>query len=239
MQLRPKDGPEPPPAGGGFLTGKEPFAGTGPLLTLGATIPLENGATMNRVKLLIVEDDQPFGWALKDVVARAGYRFRFARSGAEALEAVALESFDLVLQDIKLPDTNGLDVLQGITACQPRCGSIMMTGQGTVEDAIRAMKLGAFEFLTKPFRMEKLFLSIENFFESKGLVMTRCSLLSSCLFFKKGLPEMPCTTESLKDKYCRGNYGECARFIVCQACGNDKVPHNLSPNDVFETLNVT
>ncbi|HBG07078.1 MAG TPA: hypothetical protein DDY22_16360, partial [Geobacter sp.] len=100
-------------------------------------------------------------------------------------------------------------------------------------------KLGAFDFLTKPFRMEKLFLSIESFFESKGVAMTRCSLLGSCLFFKKGLPEMPCTTESLKDKYCRGNYGECARFIVSKTYGSEKVPHDLSPNDVFESLKVT
>ncbi|OGU07767.1 MAG: hypothetical protein A2075_19245 [Geobacteraceae bacterium GWC2_58_44] len=69
--------------------------------------------------------------------------------------------------------------------------------------------------------------------------MSLCSLLDSCVFFKKGLEEMPCTTESLKEKYCRGNYGACARFIVCHAYGRDKISHDLAPNDVFETLKVT
>ena len=188
---------------------------------------------MNRVKLLIVEDDPLLGFILRDVVASAGYRLLLARNGAEALEAVALESFDLVLQDLRLPDANGLDVLQEIRARQPRCGSIMITGYGTSEDVVRAMKLGAFDFLTKPFAMEKLFGSIESFFESRGVEMTRCALLGRCAFFKKGLPEMPCTTESLKDRYCRGSYRDCARYTLYQACGSDKVPHDLAPNNVY------
>src|SRR6266540_2750511 len=123
---------------------------------------------MGKVKLLIVEDDPLFGQALKDVVAGAGYRFRFAASGAEALEAVAEESFDLVVQDIKLPDANGLDVLQEIISRQPHCGAIVMTGCGTIDSAVRAMKLGAFDFLTKPFPMGMLFSKIDNFLELKA-----------------------------------------------------------------------
>ena len=69
--------------------------------------------------------------------------------------------------------------------------------------------------------------------------MTRCSLLSSCVFFRNGLTEMPCTTESLKNKYCRGNYGECARFMISKTRGSEKVPHDLAPNDMFESLEVT
>ena len=190
---------------------------------------------MNRVKLLIVEDDPLFGRALMAVVAKAGYRLRLARNGVEALEAVDRENFDLVLQDLKLPDADGLVILQEIAARQPRCGSIMMTGKGTVEDAVMAMKLGAFDFLTKPFPMEVLFLKIESFFELKGMAMVHCIFLDSCFFFNNGLSEMPCTTESLKDKYCRGNFVECARFAVSQARGRDKTPRDLSPNDVHET----
>src|SRR6266567_8063479 len=70
--------------------------------------------TMGMVKLLIVEDDPLFGQALKEVVEGAGYRLRLTASGAEALEAIAEESFDLVVQDVNLPDANGLDVLQEI-----------------------------------------------------------------------------------------------------------------------------
>lgn len=98
------------------------------------------------------------------------------------------------------------------------------------------MKLGALDFLTKPFPMEALFERIESYFESKGMKLSRCSLLGSCTFFADGIPEMPCTTESLKDKYCRGNYDECARYMVFKACGRDKVPRELPPSDRYETL---
>ncbi|HBG08358.1 MAG: sigma-54-dependent Fis family transcriptional regulator [Geobacteraceae bacterium GWC2_58_44] len=124
---------------------------------------------MCSVKLLIVEDDPLFGSALKEVITGAGYDLRLAASGAEALAAVAEESFDLVVQDIKLPDANGLDILREILFRQPHCGSLVMTGYGTIEDAVTAMKLGAFDFLTKPFPMELLFLKIESFLELKKL----------------------------------------------------------------------
>ena len=124
---------------------------------------------MSSVKLLIVEDDPLFGGALGEALEGVGYRLRLAVSGAGALEAIAEESFDLVVQDIKLPDANGLDILQEIIARQPHCGAIVMTGYGTIESALRAMKLGAFDFLTKPFPMEILFLKIESFLELKRM----------------------------------------------------------------------
>jgi DNA-binding NtrC family response regulator len=124
---------------------------------------------MSRVKLLVVEDDPLFGGALKEVITGAGYDLRLAVSGADALAAVAEESFDLVIQDINLPDANGIDILREILFRQPHCGSLVMTGYGTIEDAVTAMKLGAFDFLTKPFPMELLFLKIESFLELKRL----------------------------------------------------------------------
>lgn len=117
---------------------------------------------MRNAKILIVEDDPLFGSALTEVFEGSEYRVRLTASGAEALAAVAEEGFDLVLQDIKLPDANGIEVLQEIMARQPQCGSLVMTGYGTVDDAVKAMKLGAFDFLTKPFPMELLFLKIRN-----------------------------------------------------------------------------
>jgi len=124
---------------------------------------------MTDMRLLVVEDDPLFGAALKEVLIGAGYNLRLAASGAEALAAVAEESFDLVVQDIKLPDASGLDILREILIRQPHCGSLVMTGYGTIEDAVTAMKLGAFDFLTKPFPMEMLFLKIESFLELKRM----------------------------------------------------------------------
>lgn len=122
---------------------------------------------MGKVKLLLVEDDPHFGGALQEVLKGAGYTIRLAVSGAEALAACAEESFDLVLQDLKLPDASGLDILREILVRQPHCRSLVMTGYGSIGDAVTAMKLGALDFLTKPFPMETLFLKIDNFLELK------------------------------------------------------------------------
>ena len=130
---------------------------------------------MGRGKILIVEDDPLFGRALLEVFAGSGYRTRLAVSGADALGAAAEESFDLVVQDIKLPDANGIDVLQQILARQPHCGSLVMTGYGTIDDAVKAMKLGAFDYLTKPFPMELLFLKIESFLHLKRVGQQRAA----------------------------------------------------------------
>ncbi|PKN12851.1 MAG: sigma-54-dependent Fis family transcriptional regulator [Deltaproteobacteria bacterium HGW-Deltaproteobacteria-4] len=124
---------------------------------------------MHNVRLLLVEDDPLFGKALQEVITGAGYNLRLAVNGAEALAVAAEESFDLVIQDIKLPDANGLDILREILFRQPHCGALVMTGYGTIDDAVKAMKLGAFDFLTKPFPMEVLFLKIESFLEMKGI----------------------------------------------------------------------
>lgn len=123
---------------------------------------------MDKVKLLIIEADPLLGGALKGLLERTGYRPSLAASGTEALEAAAEESFDLVLLDIWLPDADGLDILRKITDCRPYCGSIVMTGYYSIDVAVKAMKLGAFDFLTKPFPMEMLFLKIESFLASRG-----------------------------------------------------------------------
>jgi DNA-binding NtrC family response regulator len=122
---------------------------------------------MRNAKILIVEDDPLFSRALGEVFSEEDYQVRIAASGAEALTAVGEEGFDILVQDIRLPDANGIDVLKEITTRQPGCGALVMTGYGTVEDAVRAMKLGAFDFITKPFPMELLFDKIQKYLDAR------------------------------------------------------------------------
>lgn len=124
---------------------------------------------MQTLKLLLVEDDPLLGEALQEALENNGYRVRLAESGAGALEAANEESFDLLLQDVKLPDADGLDILQEIQSRQPGCHALVMTGQGTVEMAVQAMKLGAFDFLTKPFDVGILMLKLERLLEFRSL----------------------------------------------------------------------
>lgn len=124
---------------------------------------------MPAVKLLLVEDDPLLGEALHEALCRKGYHTRLAPSGAAALSACSEESFDLVLQDVKLPDLDGLDLLGDILSRQPRCHALVMTGQATVEMAVRAMKLGAFDFITKPFPVDVLLMKLERLLEFRSL----------------------------------------------------------------------
>jgi len=117
---------------------------------------------MTDIKLLLVEDDPLLGAALHEALSRQGYLTRLAASGAAALAAGSDESFDLVLQDVRLPDADGLDVLSEILALQPHCHALVMTGQATVDMAVRAMKLGAFDFITKPFPVDVLLMKLER-----------------------------------------------------------------------------
>lgn len=124
---------------------------------------------MKDVKLLLVEDDPLLGEALHEALCRKGYQARLVTSGAEALSVSSDDSFDLVLQDVRLPDANGLDVLSEILARQPHCLALVMTGQATVEMAVRAMKLGAFDFITKPFPVDVLLLKLERLLEFRSI----------------------------------------------------------------------
>jgi DNA-binding NtrC family response regulator len=153
---------------------------------------------MKSVKLLVVEDDPLFGAALKEVITGAGYGLRLAASGAEALAAAAEESFDLVVQDIKLPDANGLDILREILIRQPHSGALVMTGYGTIEDAVKAMKLGAFDFLTKPFPMELLFLKIESFLSQKKQVQVNSAQRSKLSAFPEITTRSPAMLAALE-----------------------------------------
>jgi DNA-binding NtrC family response regulator len=120
-------------------------------------------------KLLLVEDDPHLGVALKQALATAGYQVRLAQSGAEGIAAAAEEGFDLLLQDVQLPDAHGLDILRQVLTRQPQCRALVMTAYATVETAVEAMKLGAFDFMTKPFPVESLLFKIARVLEYKKL----------------------------------------------------------------------
>lgn len=124
---------------------------------------------MKSLKVLIVEDDPLFGDSLREAVEGKGYLVRLATSGAAALEATSEEGFDLLLQDVKLPDADGLDILREIFARQPHCQALVMTGHASIELAVEAMKVGAFDFISKPFPMEVLFLKIERALDIRQL----------------------------------------------------------------------
>jgi len=121
------------------------------------------------IKILIVEDDPLLWQPLQTALEGEGYSVRVAMDGADALAASAEESFDLLLEDLHLPDASGLDIMREITLRHPACKVLVMTGHATIENAVEAMKIGAFDFITKPFHLELVFLKIRRLIEFRDM----------------------------------------------------------------------
>ncbi len=107
-------------------------------------------------KILIVDDDEGLVHFLERFFTKQGYGVRSCHNGQAALEAMARESFDLILLDYKMPGLNGLDTLRELRTSQVKTPVIIMTAYGTTDTAIEAMKLGAYDYLLKPFDREEL-----------------------------------------------------------------------------------
>jgi DNA-binding NtrC family response regulator len=127
-------------------------------------------------KILIVDDEPAICSGCNIILSENGYDVETALSGQKGLEKIANTSFDLILLDIRLPDITGIEILKKIDEKKIDTSVIIMTGHGTVENAVEAMKNGAFDFITKPFNEKELEKSILKALESRALVQENLSL---------------------------------------------------------------
>ncbi len=119
--------------------------------------------------LLIVDDDGEFRASVVQRFARRGHNVQDAGNGEEALAMADRRQFDVAVIDMMMPGMSGMELLERLRAQNPESEVIMLTGQGSVESAVRAMKLGAFDYLTKPFPLADLEALIEKAYERRLL----------------------------------------------------------------------
>jgi DNA-binding NtrC family response regulator len=121
-------------------------------------------------KLLVVDDEQSMRQLLSLVFGREGYEVRTARTGREALEILRLSAVDVIISDVKMPDMSGIELLREVRAIAPDTPVIMMTAFATIETAREAFKLGADDFVQKPFDVDELKEIVRRAFDKLQLV---------------------------------------------------------------------
>ncbi|MGD9125052.1 MAG: sigma-54 dependent transcriptional regulator [Desulfarculaceae bacterium] len=119
--------------------------------------------------VLITDDEQAICNSLKGILADEGYEVSIAHDGEQALRLIEEEGPDLVLLDIWMPGPDGLEVLEKIKGRRPTMPVVMISGHGTVETAVKATRLGAFDFIEKPLDMDKILVAVRNALEISRL----------------------------------------------------------------------
>ena len=129
-------------------------------------------------KILIIEDEEPIRRVLKRILVEENDQFTIkeAADGKKGLAVLLAEDFDLILCDIKMPNKDGLEVLQAAKDQGILTPFIMLTGHGNIQTAVEAMKTGAYDFIPKPPDLNRLLISVRNALESKNLVVENVKL---------------------------------------------------------------
>ncbi len=130
---------------------------------------MTDSADSPALDLLIVDDDTEFRGTVARRFLRRGYNVHEAADAEEALALLERRQFDVAVLDMVMPGMSGVDLLEKFKQCAGECEAIMLTGQGTIETAVQAMKLGAYDYLTKPFPLAELEIVIQKANERRQL----------------------------------------------------------------------
>jgi DNA-binding NtrC family response regulator len=143
----------------------------------------------SRIRVLIAEDEAHLGILLENYLTGRGFQVTSRRDGRAALEAMKAEAYDVALLDIVMPELDGLEVLRQVREEPSPPEVIIITGNGTIETAISAMKLGAYDYLSKPYRMAEIDVLVRRAWEKRQLARENV-LLQKRLSRFDGVPEI-------------------------------------------------
>ena len=122
------------------------------------------------MNILLIEDEKISRVTIHDTLQKEGHKVVACETGREGIETFDKGNFDIVLTDLRLPSMSGIDVLKYVKQKNKNTFVIVMTAFGTIENAVHALKLGAYEYITKPFSYDELFILLDKIQDYKNLV---------------------------------------------------------------------
>ena len=152
------------------------------------------------VKILIIDDEKSILDLLSVVFKKEGYRVETSLSAKTALELIDKEEFDLILTDIKLPQMSGMKILKYVKEKYPAMPVVMITAYGTIKQAIEALKMGAMDYIVKPFNMEELKIIVAQGLENRRIQQENV-LLKKDLEEKYGMNNMVGKSKKMLEVY--------------------------------------
>ena len=151
-------------------------------------------------QILIIDDEPLMRKFLCETLKRNGYDVRWAEDGGKGMEMLVNDAFDLVFTDIKMPNTDGMEVLKYIREKTPETAVVMMTAYATVENAVEAMKMGACDYIIKPFSPDQIEVLVKKIEERRSL-MNENRYLRSELDQKYGFGEIIGQNEKMQETF--------------------------------------
>ncbi len=129
-----------------------------------------------KAKILVVDDEESIREFLEIMLRKEGYEITLAEDGQKAKDMLQKKSFDMIISDLQMPNMTGIELLKYVRQDFPEIIFMMITAFGTTETAVEAMKMGAYDYLTKPFKIDEVRINISNALRSKNLEFENRSL---------------------------------------------------------------
>jgi response regulator RpfG family c-di-GMP phosphodiesterase len=142
------------------------------------------GSLDDRPRVLVVDDEKFIRDILADFLGMEGYVVRTAEDGSAAVTELSRASYDIVISDLKMPRMGGLELLRELSQAHPDTIAVIMTGFGTVETAIDAMKRGAYDYILKPFKVEEIIHIVQRGLEKRRLAAENLRLREALSLYK-------------------------------------------------------
>jgi DNA-binding NtrC family response regulator len=131
------------------------------------------------MKILVTDDDRSIRRVIRDILEMEGHQVEEAEDGVEALSRLSNSSFDVLFCDIKMPKMDGIALMEGIQEQGISVDTIVMSGHGTIEMAVKALRLGAYDFIEKPLNLNRILVSIQHVSEKGQLLRSNAALKTS------------------------------------------------------------